>query len=92
MSDNVLPTAFLSVGVLAGAFGMWLVHKRILSAEIARANATTLAEARLAENILRESLARHEAEAALTARHGNVAELLNPIRDTLARYDDVLVA
>ena len=88
----MLPALFLGVGLLVGAFGMWMVHKRILSAEIARANATTLAESRLAEGTLRESLARHEAEAALTARHGNVADLLNPIRDTLARYDDVLNA
>ena len=77
---------------MVGAFGMWLVHKRILVAEIARAHATTLAEARLNEATLRESLARHEAEATLTARHGNIAELLNPIRETLTRYDDVLVA
>ena len=86
------PVAFLVLGLLAGALGMWLVHRRILSAEVATANATTLAEARLSESTLRESLARHEAEASLTARHGNVAELLNPIRETLARYDDVLSA
>jgi DNA recombination protein RmuC len=48
------------------------------------------ARARATETVLREQLARHEAERALTMRHGNVAELLAPIRDTLARYDEVL--
>ncbi|MDQ6613113.1 MAG: DNA recombination protein RmuC [Gemmatimonadota bacterium] len=90
ITDNVLPALFLGVGLVVGAYGMWLVHKRILPVEIARANATALAEARLGESVLRESLARHEAEAMLTARTGNVAELLHPIRETLARYDDVL--
>jgi DNA recombination protein RmuC len=91
-NDTLMPAAFLALGVIAGALVMWLVHKRILASEIARASATTLAEARLREAALRESLARHEAESSLTERHGNVAELLGPIRDTLARYDDVLNA
>ena len=39
---------------------------------------------------LREQLARHEAEAEITTRHGNVADLLMPIRETLTRYDAAL--
>jgi DNA recombination protein RmuC len=91
-NDAVLPAALLALGLVAGALGMWLVHRRVLVSEIARASAVALAEARLQEAPLREALARHEAESNLTARHGNVAELLGPIRDTLARYDDVLNA
>ena len=91
-SDGLTPAAFLALGLLVGAFGMWLVHKRVLASEVARASANTLAEARLREASLRESLARHEAESSLTERHGNIADMLAPIRDTLARYDDVLHA
>ena len=89
-TDALAPAAFLALGIIAGAFGMWLVHKRVLASEIARASANALAEARLREGALRESLARHEAESELTQRHGNIADMLGPIRDTLARYDDVL--
>jgi DNA recombination protein RmuC len=91
-NDAVLPAAYLAFGIAVGAVGMWLVHRRLLVSEIARASATTLAEARLQENGLREQLARHEAQAMLTERTGNVAELLGPIRDTLSRYDELLQA
>lgn len=46
--------------------------------------------ARATEVALREQLARHEAEASLTERHGSVSELLVPIRETLSRYDAAL--
>ncbi len=79
---------------IAGALVTAVVMRRLAQAETARAVSVSVAEsearARATETTLREQLARHEAEAALTARHGNVAELLAPIRDTLARYDDVL--
>lgn len=73
----------LLCGVLLGALGAWLVARALSRAHVARAVSE-------AESGLRAQLARHEAESALTARHGNVAELLVPIRETLARYDDVL--
>jgi DNA recombination protein RmuC len=73
----------LGLGALLGALIAWMVAKRIAQADVARA-------VMQAESPLREQLARHEAEAQLTARHGNVAELLAPMRDTLARYDDAL--
>jgi len=82
------------LGATIGAFATWLVLRRIAVAEQSRAVSdavsATEARARVQELQLRESLARHETEASLTARHGNVAELLAPIRDTLVRYDDVL--
>jgi DNA recombination protein RmuC len=81
-------------GALAGAAVTFLVFRRLATSETARAVSVTVAEgearARATETVLREQLARHEAERALTMRHGNVAELLAPIRDTLARYDEVL--
>lgn len=77
-------------GVVPGALGAWLVVRRIAQADQARALSDAEARARAAEATLREQLARHEAEAQLTARHGNVAELLAPIRDTLGRYDEAL--
>lgn len=81
-------------GALAGALVTALVMRRLAQADTARAVSVSVAEsearARATETALREQLARHEAEASFTARHGNVAELLAPIRDTLARYDDVL--
>jgi DNA recombination protein RmuC len=77
-------------GALAGALIAWIVTRRIAGAEQARALSEAEARARSEETVLRERLARHEAEAALTARHGNVAELLAPIRDTLMRYDEAL--
>jgi DNA recombination protein RmuC len=81
-------------GALAGAAVTFLVCRRLAASETARAVSVTVAEgearARATETVLREQLARHEAERALTMRHGNVAELLAPIRDTLARYDEVL--
>lgn len=85
MELTSLPSLFggLAVGALIGATIAWLVARRIAQADVARA--VTQAEAGL-----RERLARHEAEAQLTARHGNVAELLAPMRETLARYDEAL--
>ena len=83
-------TAWLLIGALFGAIITWLVSRRIAGADLARALADAESRARGAESTLREQLARHETEATLTARTGNVAELLSPIRDTLARYDEVL--
>jgi len=81
---------WLAAGVLLGALGAWLVVRRVARADVARATSEAEARAKAGEMALREQLARHEAEAALTARHGNVAELLAPVRDTLARYDEAL--
>lgn len=92
MSDSALPALFLALGIIAGAVAMWLVQRRVVALEVARASANALADARLRESALELQLARHETEARLTERTGNVAELLGPIRDTLARYDDVLNA
>lgn len=78
------------LGTLLGAVVTWLVARRIACADIARATADAESRARTTEMSLREQLARHETEASLAQRHGNVAELLSPIRETLARYDDVL--
>jgi len=80
----------LVLGVVSGVVLMWLVHQRLLASEVARASSDATARASVELAPLRESLVRHEAEASLTLRHGNVAELLAPIRETLARYDDVL--
>src|SRR5215218_4489279 len=84
----------LITGLVLGALAMGFMHRRILASELSRANAmaTSAAEARANSElaVLREAIARHETEASLTERHGNVAELLGPIRETLARYDDVL--
>lgn len=97
--DTSLAIAASSAGALMtglglGALAMGFVHRRILAAELSRANAmaTSAAEARANAELttLREALARHEAEASLTERHGNLADMLGPIRDTLARYDDML--
>jgi DNA recombination protein RmuC len=77
------PFVWSLAGFAVGAVLSWLVVQRIASAEAAR----KVAEA---EAPLRAQLARHEAEVALTARHGNVAELLAPIRETLGRYDEAL--
>jgi len=81
---------WLLLGALLGATLTWLVSRRIAAADLARALADAESRARGAESTLREQLARHETEATLTARTGNVAELLSPIRETLARYDEVL--
>lgn len=78
------------LGLLVGAWLTWLLHRRLLTSEIARATADAESRANGETGRLRELLARHETEATLTARTGNVAELLSPIRDTLARYDEVL--
>lgn len=84
---TLLTAAVLLAGMLLGALIMWLVHRRVLSTEVARARLETAASVQPEVGRLREALARQEVEASLTARHGNVAELLAPIRDTLARYD-----
>lgn len=77
-------------GAIIGAVIMWIAHRRILEADVARARLEAEAIANTERAALREALARQETEASLTARHGNVAELLAPIRETLSRYDDVL--
>jgi DNA recombination protein RmuC len=82
--------ALVAAGVVLGALAGWLVARRIAQADLARALSEAETRARTNEGVLREQLARHEAEARLTARHGNVAELLAPIRDTLGRYDEAL--
>ena len=74
------PVGWLVVGALLGAVLAWVASRRIAQADVARAIAQ-------AEAPLQAQLARHEAESQLTNRHGNVAELLAPIRDTLERYD-----
>lgn len=82
------------IGALAGGMTVWLVARRIARADVARARSEAMQEsesrARTTEMILREQLARHEAEAEITTRHGNVADLLMPIRETLTRYDAAL--
>lgn len=80
----------LLVGLGVGAAVMYAVHRRLLVSELARAVADANARAGAELGVVREALARHEAESSLTARHGNVSELLAPIRETLARYDDTL--
>lgn len=79
-----------AAGAAIGALITWLVVRRIAQADLARATSEAEARARVGETTLREQLARHEAEAQLTARHGNLTELLAPIRDTLGRYDEAL--
>jgi DNA recombination protein RmuC len=88
--DILTALLLVAAGALLGALVAWTVTRRVARAEQARALSEAQARARSEETVLREQLARHEAEAALTARHGNVAELLAPIRDTLTRYDDAL--
>lgn len=88
--DTVAGLTFVAVGALAGALIAWLVTRRIGQADLARVRSEAEAHTRASEAVLREQLARHEAEAALTARHGNVAELLAPMRETLTRYDEAL--
>jgi DNA recombination protein RmuC len=88
--DILTALLLVAAGALLGALVAWTVTRRVARAEQARALSEAQARARSEETVLREQLARHEAEAALTARHGNVAELLAPIRDTLTRYDEAL--
>jgi DNA recombination protein RmuC len=88
---STLPSeAWLILGAIIGGVAVWLMSRRIASAELARALSDSESKWRSTELTLREQLARHETEATLTARHGNVAELLSPIRETLSRYDEVL--
>ena len=84
------PEAWLVLGIVIGGVSVWLMSRRVASADLASALSAADSKARSTEMSLREQLARHETEATLTLRHGNVADLLAPIRDTLARYDDVL--
>jgi len=88
--DTTLVLLSVGAGSVLGALVTWLVSRRIARAELASALSDAGNRARASETVLREQLARHEAEAQLTARHGNVAELLAPIRETLVRYDDAL--
>ena len=88
--DTTLVLLSVGAGSVLGALVAWLVSRRIARAELASALSDAENRARASETVLREQLARHEAEAQFTARHGNVAELLAPIRDTLVRYDDAL--
>lgn len=94
-TDSALPLTPLLLwlsGALIGALIMWAVQRRMqrdaLHAATAQARLEAEATARTELAPLREALVRHETEAALTERHGNVAALLDPIRETLARYDD----
>lgn len=80
----------LGAGAAVGAACGWLITRRVAGADRARALSEADGLARAQEAQLREQLARHEAERQLTARHGNVAELLQPIRETLLRYDEAL--
>lgn len=80
----------LVLGVLLGASIVWLLHRKLLESELARAAAVAGLQHGRELAALRETNARHETEASLTARHGNVADLLAPIRETLARYDETL--
>ncbi len=88
--ESLMVGGALAVGILLGALLTWVLHRRLLASEIARVSAVESARAQREAAALREQLARHETEATLTQRHGNVAELLSPIRDTLSRYDEVL--
>lgn len=88
--DTLTGIWYLVTGALLGALTAWFITRRIAHADIARVRSEAEARARAGEAVLREQLARHEAESALTARHGNVAELLAPMRETLARYDEAL--
>jgi DNA recombination protein RmuC len=87
---DAMAGGWLLVGVVLGAIVATLVTRRIARADLGRAVSEAEARARQSEMAVREQLARHEAESALTARHGNVAELLAPMRDTLQRYDEAL--
>ena len=77
------------LGGILGAVLMYLVQRRITRAELARVRLEAESRGNADVATLREAVARHETAAALTERHGNVAELLAPIRETLSRYDDV---
>jgi DNA recombination protein RmuC len=90
VTDAALIVGTLIVGVVIGVLVMWLVHRRLLVAEVARARLESNVIAQAEVGRLREAVARQETEAELTARHGNVADLLAPIRETLARYDEQL--
>lgn len=90
MTDAAIIVGTLLIGMVIGVLVMWLVHRRLLVAEVARARLESNAVAQAEVGRLREAVARQETEAELTARHGNVADLLAPIRDTLARYDEQL--
>ncbi len=78
------------IGVAVGAVLTYLTQRRIMGSELTRVRLEAESRAHADVATLRESLARHETSSDLTARHGNVAELLAPIRETLARYDEVL--
>ncbi len=81
----------LLVGMGVGAAVTYAVHRRLLASELARAVADTNARAGAELGVVREALARHEAESSLTARHGKIQRQRVVLqRDTLARYDETL--
>lgn len=82
--------AMLVLGAAIGGALVWFALRQIHTAELGRARAESDVAMRAEVSTLREALARQETESALTERHGNVAELLAPIRETLSRYDDLL--
>ncbi len=90
MNDAVAAMVALVAGAVVGAAAMWLAHRRIMSAEVARARLETSAQSHAEVTRLREAVVRQETAADLTSRHGNVADLLKPIRDTLSRTDEQL--
>lgn len=91
MNDALTVVGALMLGALIGALGMWLAHRRILGTEVARARLETQAVSHAEVLRLREAVVRQETTADLTERHGNVAELLQPIRDTLSRTNEQLL-
>ena len=84
------PEAWFVLGIIIGGIAAWLMSRANAAADLARALSAAESRANAEAGRLREQIARHETEATLTERTGNVAELLSPIRDTLARYDELL--
>jgi len=88
--DTLTGILYLTSGALLGSLIAWYITRRVARVELARALSEAEVRAQSSVTTMREQLARHEAESALTARHGNVAELLAPMRETLTRYDEAL--
>ena len=84
------PEAWFVLGIIVGGISAWLMSRATAAADLARALSAAESRTSAEAGRLREQIARHETEATLTERTGNVAELLSPIRDTLARYDALL--
>jgi len=91
VNDALTVVGVLMLGALIGALGMWLAHRKIVGTEVARARLETQAASHAEVLRLREAVVRQETAADLTERHGNVADLLQPIRDTLSRTNEQLV-